>query len=601
MTDLLAPPTASLLSVRGLTVDYSHRGGSGDPAVGGVDLTVRPGHVTAVVGESGSGKSTTANAVLGLLPENAQVTAGSIHLGEVDLSSLSQRAWRDVRGAQIGYVPQDPGSSLNPLRTVGKSVAEALRIHRRSDRRAARAEVLDLLERVGIDRPELRADQYPHELSGGMRQRVLIASAIALRPRLLIADEPTSALDVTVQKRILDLLDELRQETGMGVLLITHDLAVAGERADDVVVMQSGRVVEAGPAGEIFSRPATDYTSRLLADAPALQVREPKVRPAPTGASAETTGPGAAAGARFLSVEGLTQVYARTDDPASPVIGVEDVSLTVARGTTHGIVGESGSGKTTTGKALAGFLTPQAGSVRIGEIDAVRLGEGGQRRRRLRELRRTVQLVHQNPYSALDPKQSIGAILTEPLRNFRIGTRADRGQRVASILDKVALPASYVQRRPRELSGGQLQRVAIARALIAGPELVVFDEAVSALDVTVQAQILGLLGELQDELGLTYVFISHDLSVVRQIADTVSVMSGGHLVESGRTEDLFTRPQTAYTRSLLDAIPRPLALQGEPAGPGAARTPGTTTGPGAARTTSTPTDSTAEALAAAES
>ncbi|SIH10991.1 dppD_1 [Mycobacteroides abscessus subsp. abscessus] len=607
MTDLLAPPTASLLSVRGLTVDYSHRGGTGDPAVDGLDLTVRPGHVTAVVGESGSGKSTTANAVLGLLPESARVTAGSIHLGEVALDSLSPRAWRDVRGAQIGYVPQDPGSSLNPLRTVGRSVAEALRIHRRSDRRTARAEVLDLLERVGIDRPELRADQYPHELSGGMRQRVLIAAGIALRPRLLIADEPTSALDVTVQKRILDLLDELRAETGMGVLLITHDLAVAGERADDVVVMQSGRVVEAGPAEEIFSRPATDYTSRLLADAPALQVRETKVR---TDASAEAAGQGAEAAAGFVSVEGLTQVYARTDDPATgtsaaepaPVIGVEDVSLTVARGTTHGIVGESGSGKTTTGKALAGFLTPQAGSVRIGEIDAARLGEGGQRRRRLRELRRTVQLVHQNPYSALDPKQSIGAILTEPLRNFRIGTRADRGQRVASILEKVALPGSYVQRRPRELSGGQLQRVAIARALIAGPELVVFDEAVSALDVTVQAQILRLLGELQDELGLTYVFISHDLAVVRQIADTVSVMSGGHLVESGRTEDLFTRPQTAYTRTLLDAIPRPLALQGS-------RTPGTPSAHGAsglpdtsAPNSATPSDPTAAGtLAAAES
>lgn len=557
MTDVLAPPTASLLSVRGLTVDYARRGGAGEPAVDDLDLTVRPGQVTAVVGESGSGKSTTANAVLGLLPETATVSSGSIHLGEVALDSLSQRAWRDVRGAQIGYVPQDPGSSLNPLRTVGASVAEALRIHRRADRRSARTQVIDLLDRVGIDRPQLRADQYPHELSGGMRQRVLIAAAIALRPRLLIADEPTSALDVTVQKRILDLLDELRAETGMGVLLITHDLAVAGERADEVVVMRSGRVVETGTAAQIFSHPATDYTARLLADAPALQATAPRAR------AVESTQ------APFVDVRGLTQIYAEADASGAgateasgpaPVIGVEDVSFTVARGTTHGIVGESGSGKTTTGKALAGVITPQAGSVRIGEIDASRLGEGRDRRERRRALRRTVQLVHQNPYSALDPMQSIGAILAEPLRNFRIGTRADRGTRVADILDKVALPTDFVSRRPRELSGGQLQRVAIARALIAGPELVVFDEAVSALDVTVQAQILDLLGELQDELGLTYVFISHDLSVVRQIADTVSVMSGGHLVESGPTEDLFTRPQTAYTRALLDAIPRPLAI-----------------------------------------
>lgn len=556
MTDVLAPD--SLLSVRGLTVDYARRGGAGDPAVDGLDLTVRPGHVTAVVGESGSGKSTTANAVLGLLPENAKVNSGSIHLGEVALDSLSQRAWRDVRGAQIGYIPQDPGASLNPLRTVGASVAEALRIHRRADRRSARAQVIDLLERVGIDRPQLRADQYPHELSGGMRQRVLIAAAIALQPRLLIADEPTSALDVTVQKRILDLLDELRAETGMGVLLITHDLAVAGERADEVVVMRSGRVVETGTAAQIFSHPATEYTARLLADAPALQATAPRARAIETSS------------VPFVAVSGLTQIYAEadagTEDAGSavagpaPVIGVEDVSFTVARGTTHGIVGESGSGKTTTGKALAGVITPQAGSVRIGEIDASRLGEGRDRRERRRALRRTVQLVHQNPYSALDPMQSIGAILAEPLRNFRIGTRADRGTRVADILDKVALPTDFVSRRPRELSGGQLQRVAIARALIAGPELVVFDEAVSALDVTVQAQILDLLGELQDELDLTYVFISHDLSVVRQIADTVSVMSGGHLVESGPTEDLFTRPRTAYTRALLDAIPRPLAI-----------------------------------------
>ena len=546
--------SAPLLSVQSLRVGYSHRGETTTPAVDGISLTVRPGSMTAVVGESGSGKSTMANAVIGLLPEAASVTGGDIHLGEVDLLGLGTQGWKGVRGAQIGYVPQDPGTSLNPLQTIGKSVAEALRIHRRAHRAEAKTQVIELLEKVGIDRPQMRFDQFPHELSGGMRQRVLIASAIALRPRLLIADEPTSALDVTVQKQVLDLLDQLRAETGMGVLFITHDLAVAGERADELVVMQAGKVVESGDARRIFSRPETDYTARLLADAPALQTktrRPPIAEAAPSSARP------------FVSVEALTQIFDRTGDQ---VIGVEDVSFTVERGTTHGIVGESGSGKTTTGKALAGFLTPQSGHLRIGEFDAAQLGGGARARgsrTHLREFRRTVQLVHQNPYSALDPKHSIRATLTEPLRNFGIGTRSSRPDLVAKTLDRVALPSEFLDRRPQELSGGQLQRVAIARALIAGPELVVFDEAVSALDVTVQAQILELLDELQAELGLTYVFISHDLAVVRQIADTVSVMSRGHLVENGPTEDLFARPRTEYTRTLLDAIPRPVVLTGD--------------------------------------
>ncbi|WP_181274600.1 dipeptide ABC transporter ATP-binding protein [Brevibacterium oceani] len=537
-----------LLRIDGLTVDYSRRGGPTAPAVSELDLVVRPGSMTAVVGESGSGKSTTANAVIGLLPSAAQVTAGRIHLGDVDLSRLGAAGWRGMRGAQIGYVPQDPGASLNPLQTVGKSVAEALRIHSRAGRVEARRQVIELLERVGIDQPEKRADQFPHELSGGMRQRVLIAAAIALRPRLLIADEPTSALDVTVQKQVLDLLDELRAETGMGILFITHDLAVAGERADEVLVMQAGRVVESGQADRIFSRPETEYTSRLLADAPALRTKV--CRQTPAEAAGTSARP-------FVSVDSLTQVFDRTGDQ---VIGVEDVTFTVDRGTTHGIVGESGSGKTTTGKALAGFLSPQSGHLRIGDVDAADFGRSGRDRARLRQFRRTVQLVHQNPFSALDPKHSIRSTLTEPLRNFRIGDRSSRPRLVAEIMDRVALPQDFLERRPAELSGGQLQRVAIARALIVEPELVVFDEAVSALDVTVQAQILTLLDQLQRESDLTYVFITHDLAVVRQIADTVSVMSRGHLVESGGTEQIFAHPATEYTRALLDAIPTPVAL-----------------------------------------
>ena len=545
-----------LLSIDGLTVDYSRRGGS--PAVSDLDLTVASGAMTAVVGESGSGKSTTANAVIGLLPSSARITTGRIRLGDLDRTGLGPTGWRGVRGSRIGYVPQDPGTSLNPLQTTGRSVAEALRIHRRMNRTEARARVIELLGRVGIDRPEKRADQFPHELSGGMRQRVLIAAAIALRPRLLIADEPTSALDVTVQKQVLDLLDELRDETGMGILFITHDLAVAGERADEVLVMQSGSVVEAGEAERVFSHPATEYTSRLLADAPALQT---KPRRCLAEAAADSQHP-------FVSVDSLTQVFDRTENQ---VIGVEDVSFTIGRGTTHGIVGESGSGKTTTGRALAGFLAPQSGRLRIGDFDAAEFagsGPGGRRRRarpsraRLRQFRATVQLVHQNPYSALDPKHSIRSTLTEPLRNFGIGTRSSRAGLVHEILERVALPAEFLDRRPAELSGGQLQRVAIARALIVEPELIVFDEAVSALDVTVQAQILSLLDRLQRELGLTYVFITHDLAVVRQIADTVSVMSRGHLVESGETEEIFAHPSTDRTRALLDAIPNPVTLTG---------------------------------------
>lgn len=538
-----------LLTVDDLTVGYSRRGGPTQPAVDRISLAVDSSSMTAVVGESGSGKSTVANAIIGLLPQTASVTTGSIRLGEVELLGLGAQGWRGVRGRQIGSVPQDPGTSLNPLQTVGRSVAETLAIHRRVNRHEAREQVIALLAEVGIDRPEKRADQFPHELSGGMRQRVLIASAIALRPRLLIADEPTSALDVTVQKQVLDLLDRLRADTGMGVLLITHDLAVAGERADELVVMQSGRAVEAGPAGHLFSNPATDYTSRLLADAPALQTKTRK--PVPATAQERP----------FVTVEALTQVFDRTGEQ---IIGVEDVSFTVARGTTHGIVGESGSGKTTMGKALAGFLIPQSGHLRIGDFDAVAaVGRRGRAARsRLRDFRRTVQLVHQNPFSALDPQHSIRATLTEPLRNFRIGSRRTWPSLIAAALDRVALSAEYLDRRPAELSGGQLQRVAIARALIAGPELVVFDEAVSALDVSVQAQILTLLDDLQTQLGLTSVFISHDLAVVRQIADTVSVMSRGRLVENGPTEDLFTRPRTDCTRTLLSAIPRPVTLSG---------------------------------------
>ncbi|MBN9177665.1 MAG: ABC transporter ATP-binding protein [Microbacterium sp.] len=546
-----------LLSIRDLAVQYRTRRGPVD-AVRGVSFDVEAGSVTALVGESGSGKTTVAQTVIGLLASNGAVTAGSIRLAErtdglTDLVGLSERRWRHLRGRCIALIPQDPGNSLNPVATIGWSVGEALRIHGWKDAAKIRARVLDLLERVGLDDPEARARQYPHELSGGMRQRVLIAAALALEPELIIADEPTSALDVTVQRTVLDLLDELRAETGTGILFITHDLAVAADRSDRIVVMRGGTVQEAGETAAVLTAPASPYTRTLLADAPSLaRVVE---RTAPVAARAVDTGADAADGAgaaeprALVEVAHLTQEFRRPG--RAPFLAVDDVSFSVARGTTHALVGESGSGKTTTGRAVAGFRAPTTGLVRVGDTDVTALGSGRARR----AFHRSTQLVYQNPYASLDPRQSIADILTEPLRNFDIGTRAERADRVAHHLELVSLAPEIAARHPRELSGGQRQRVAIARALIVEPELVVLDEAVSALDVTVQAQILRLLARLQEELGLTYVFISHDLAVVRQISDTVSVLQRGRQVEYGSAQSVFDDPQHPYTKELLAAIP----------------------------------------------
>jgi len=532
-----------LLSIRGLQVRYRTRRGDVD-AVRGVSFDVEAGSVTALVGESGSGKSTVAQAAIGLLASNGLVSGGSIRLSErtdgvTDLVGLSERRWRTLRGRCIALIPQDPGNSLNPVATIGWSVGEALRIHGWTDRTKIRARVLDLLERVGIDDPEARARQYPHELSGGMRQRVLIAAALALRPELIIADEPTSALDVTVQRTVLDLLDEIRTETGTGILFITHDLAVAADRSDALVVMRRGRVEESGPTAEVLAAPSSAYTRTLLADAPSLARVVERAAPAASTLAADP----------LVEVTGLTQEFPRPG--RSPLVAVYDVSFTVARGTTHAIVGESGSGKTTTGRSIAGFHRPTAGRIDVAGTEVTTLAS----RRDRRAFHRTTQLVYQNPYASLDPRQSIAEILTEPLRNYGIGSRAERADRAAHHLELVALDPDIATRRPRELSGGQRQRVAIARALIVEPELVVLDEAVSALDVTVQAQILRLLARLQADLGLTYVFISHDLAVVRQVADTVSVLQRGRQVEHGPAARVFDDPQHEYTRQLLAAIP----------------------------------------------
>jgi len=529
----------SLLDIRDLTVSYRSRRGAQHTAVDGVSLTVEPGEVVALVGETGSGKTTTAHAVLGLLAPAATVQSGQVLLNSTDIRGWSRKRLETVRGRAVGLVPQDPGSALDPLRTVGWQIAETLRVHGERDQRVLDARVQELLERVGL--PDRRiAGAYPHELSGGMRQRVLIAAALALRPGLLIADEPTSALDVTVQRRILDLLDELRAQDGTGVLFVTHDLGAAAERADRIVVMQGGRVVDAGTVADVVTGTGSDYTRRLVRNAPALNPAPLRPVPPPPAPSAVPA----------IEVHGLGKEFAGRG--REPVRAVSDVSFTVAAGTTHAVVGESGSGKSTTARILLGFESATTGSARVHGTDMATLSGAARRR-----FRRQIQLVYQNPFGSLNPRMTVLDIVAEPLRNFPSGSRRERRAAAAGLLERVALGPAFHHRRPRELSGGQRQRVAIARALVLDPSVVVLDEPVSALDVSVQAQILDLLAELQRERGLTYLFISHDLGVVRQVSDTVTVMSRGRVAESGTTAEIFTQPRSEYTRELLAAVPRP--------------------------------------------
>ncbi|MEU4085164.1 ABC transporter ATP-binding protein [Streptomyces aureus] len=539
-----------MLEIRGLSVSYRTRGGT-VAAVRGVDLYVWPGQVTAVVGESGSGKSTTAHAITRLLPDNGVLDAGTVRFGRHDLTTLSEPELRAVRGARIGLVPQDPTVSLNPVKRVGEQVAEVLRLHTKATRRSAAAEAVAVLERAGLPDAAVRARQYPHELSGGMRQRVLIAVAIAAGPELIIADEPTSALDVTVQRVILDHLQRLAEESGTGILLVTHDLGVAADRAQRLVVMSRGRVVEAGPTLDVLADPQDPYTRHLLASAPSLaSARRRPSASVRTADTADTAPVGAAA--PLVEARNLVKEFRlpRSGDGPRTLRAVDDVSFTLGRGRTLALVGESGSGKSTTARLVLRLADATSGRVLFDGTDVTAAGGA-----RARELRRRAQLVYQNPYASLDPRFSVGEVVVEPLRAFKVGDRRSRLARARDLLDRVALPASVLERRPAELSGGQRQRVAIARALALSPDLVVCDEPVSALDVSVQAQVLELLAELQADTGVAYLFISHDLAVVRQIAHEVAVMRAGRVVESGPAEDLFARPRHAYTRELLAAIP----------------------------------------------
>ncbi|MFD5320361.1 dipeptide ABC transporter ATP-binding protein [Streptomyces sp. NPDC127098] len=528
--------THPLLAVSDLHLSYRTRRGTVH-AVRGASLTVPAGGTVALVGESGSGKSSAGLAVLGLLPAGTEPLRGSIRLDGRELVGLSDRAMRDVRGRGIGFVPQDPKASLNPVQRVGAQVAEALRLNGQARGRAAAARrARELLGEAGLPEPDRTAEQFPHELSGGMCQRVLIAIALAGEPRLLIADEPTSALDVTVQRRILDHLGDVTRQAGAGLLLITHDLAVAAERAEQVAVMSRGRIVEAGRSADVIGAPDHPYTRELVAAAPSM-TSEPAA-PAPPGAEP------------LLTVENVRRVFpVRRPTSGGPreIAAVDGVSFTLARGGSLGVVGESGSGKSTLANLLLRLDRPDAGRIVLDGVDLATAPAA-----ELRRLRRHVQPVFQDSYGSLDPAHTVAEAIAEPLRAFGVTPRAAR---VAELLDLVRLPASTGARRPAELSGGQRQRVGIARALALTPRLLVLDEPVSALDVSVQARILTLLGELRAELGLGYVFISHDLAVVRQVCDRVVVMRRGRAVEQGRVTDVFTRPEHPYTRELLAAVP----------------------------------------------
>ena len=575
---------APLLRVEDLEVAFRSSTGM-VPAVRRANLTIYPGQSVAIVGESGSGKTTLANAVIGLLPGTGRVTGGRILFDGEDIAHASDKQMQRLRGSQIGLVPQDPMTNLNPVWSIGFQVREALRANGLAgvaddrlakfapreagpsqpgeDGRAARAQgriavseqVALLLEDAGLPDAARRAGQYPHEFSGGMRQRALIAIGLAARPRLLIADEPTSALDVTVQRRILDHLGRLTHELGAAMLFVTHDLGLAAERAAHVVVMHRGRVVESGPSLDVLQNPRHPYTRRLVEAAPSLASHRIEAAHA-EGIQVASDELGvheiAEDAPEILRVEHLTKVFdvrgAKGAD--AHVKAVDDVTFGVRRGTTTALVGESGSGKSTVANIILNLIDPTGGKVFHDGVDLSTLGS-----KQLFDLRRIMQPVFQNPYGSLDPMYSIYRVIEEPLRVHDVGSRKERNERVAELLDMVALPRSVMRRYPNELSGGQRQRVAIARALALRPEIVVLDEAVSALDVLVQAQILRLLADLQAELDLTYLFITHDLAVVRQIADDVVVMEKGRVVESGHADDLFARPREAYTRELIDAVP----------------------------------------------
>ncbi|WP_101342067.1 ABC transporter ATP-binding protein [Cereibacter azotoformans] len=547
-----APDSGALpaLTVEGLEVSVRTEGGL-RPLVSGLSFTLARGETLAIAGESGSGKSITSLAIMGLLPPPAvRITGGRIKLGRTELTDLPEGRMRAIRGDRVAMIFQEPMTSLNPVLTIGTQLAEAIRAHETVSKAEARARALEALRSVRLSQPERRLDQYPHELSGGMRQRVMIAMALALRPEVLIADEPTTALDVTVQREVLDLLRDLQRELGTAIILITHDMGVVAEMADRVIVMRDGRMVEEGPVRQIFADPQADYTRALLAAVPRMGTGRgrPPVEAEPIARLSDLQ-------VRFDLKGGL---LGRTQ---ARVHAVEHVSFDIRRGETFALVGESGCGKSTIAKAMVG-LVPHEGRIEIGGQTLGTLDAAGRK-----ALRRRVQIVFQDPMAALDPRMRIGDLIAEPLAIHGIGTPDERRARVGDLLTRVGLSPAQMERYPHEFSGGQRQRICIARALALQPELIIADESVSALDVSVQARVLDLLAALKREFGIALLFISHDMAVVENVSDRVAVMYLGQIVEMGSRDQVFGNPQHPYTRRLIEAVPVPDPTHQRPATP----------------------------------
>ena len=544
-----------LLEMKDVHISFESSTGTVE-AVRGVNMTIYPGQSVAIVGESGSGKSTTAMSILGLLPGTGKVTKGQILFEGEDITHYNDKQFEALRGNKIGLVPQDPMSNLNPVWRIGTQVEESLKANNVLEGSEREQRVVEILEEAGLPDAARRAKQYPHEFSGGMRQRALIGIGLAARPKLLIADEPTSALDVTVQKTILDHLGHLAEELGNAVLFITHDLGLAAERAEHLIVMHRGRIVESGPSREILRAPEHPYTQRLVTAAPSLA--SSRIRAAQeagvesTELKAATSHSANIEDEAVISVHNLNKEFDIRGQRGEKKLlkAVDDVSFDIRRGTTMALVGESGSGKSTVANMVLGLLSPTSGTIEFEGKDTSKLSK-----KELFQLRRKMQVVFQNPYGSLDPMYSIYKCIEEPLALHKVGNRKEREARVAELLDMVAMPRSAMRRYPNELSGGQRQRIAIARALALHPEVIVLDEAVSALDVLVQDQIIKLLAQLQSELKLSYLFITHDLAVVRQTADDVVVMRKGKVMEAGTSGAIFNNPQEEYTRNLINSVP----------------------------------------------
>lgn len=558
---MLDQPLASLKQLR---VEFQTKDG---PVVGVEDISfdINPGETVCVVGESGSGKSVSSLSLMRLVEFGGGEIAGGELLfdrgengGVIDVSKAGDNVMRTIRGNEIGMIFQEPMTSLNPVFTVGRQLTEGLRVHKDMSKEEATERALELLRQVRIPEPERRLTQYPHELSGGMRQRVVIAMALACEPRLLIADEPTTALDVTIQAEILALIDRLKRETGTAVLFITHDMAVVAQMADRVVVMFRGNKVEEGPVEQIFENPTHPYTQALLAAVPKLGEMKGKDAPEPMrimGVKAkEIEAIKPVEDKVLLDVKNLTTRFAvkggllrRT---VANVHAVEDVSFQVKSGQTLSLVGESGCGKSTCGRSVLRLVEPQSGEVWLEDKNVLEFDADT-----LRSARRDMQMVFQDPFASLNPQMKLAEQVAEPLKNYGIGDASERQDKVAQLFDRVELPQSFMNRFPHELSGGQRQRIAIARALALNPKLIIADEAVSALDVSVQAQVLNLLMELQAELGISMLFISHDMAVVERVSHNVGVMYLGRIVEIGPRRAIFEDPRHPYTKSLLSAVP----------------------------------------------